>query len=108
MAAAALASVPLAEKGIQASVDLAKSISAQVLDALRTPLLGWEQTISKTTRSGKSVRTVQKANIPAWAAIVGGLVIAASLGRVSVPGVATGVRATERPWWWPPLAPWPA
>jgi len=109
VAAAALTALPLAEKGIQASVDLAKSLTAQVFDALRTPLVGWEQTETREKRNGTLLRTVRKANLPAWAAIVGGLVIAASMGRISVPGVTPALPGGPgpRPWWWPIVLPWP-
>lgn len=106
MAAAAAAlpiALPLAEKGIQASVDLAKSFMAQISDALRTPLVGFEQTRIKSTRRGE-VRTVSKANLPAWF-IVGGLVtfawwsVETTKNANPTGGFGSGI---FNPFWWIP------
>jgi|SRR5947208_17012950 len=73
--AAALAAVPLADAGVKYAADMAKSVVAQVSDALRTPLVGTESTIVRQTRRG-SRTTTTKAAIPAWAAVAGLLVAA--------------------------------
>lgn len=92
MAAAAAAlpiALPLAEKGIQASVDLAKSVMAQISDALRTPLLGMEQVVVKHTKRGE-VRTTTKGNIPAWFALGGTIVALFWAGKLAAPAALGG------------------
>src|SRR2546430_16570085 len=73
--AAALAAVPLAGAGIRYGADLARSVVAQVADALRVPILGTETTTTRTMKRGVRTTTT-KAAIPAWVAVSGLLVAA--------------------------------
>ena len=87
--AAALAAVPLADAGVKYAADISKSIVAQVSDALRTPLLGTETTITRTTKRG--VRsTTTKAAVPAWAAVAGLLVAAWWFAPAARPSTGSG------------------
>jgi len=108
VAAAAIAAVPLAEAGVKYAADMAKSMVAQITDALRTPLLSAKTTSTKETRRGH-VETVYSAALPAWAVVAGGIVALLAFGpqiRSGV-GIPEAPAAAVRPWWWPPLLPWP-
>jgi len=72
MAVPAVAAVPLADAGIKYAAEISKSLVATVSDALRSPILATETTVSKVTRRGTKT-TTSRAALPAWVAVAGGL-----------------------------------
>lgn len=75
MAVAAVAAVPAASKVLEAGVEMAKSVVAQIAAALGTPLAAYENVRVRPSKKGGTETTTTRATMPAWF-FIGGAALA--------------------------------